>query len=187
MIPGMTDKIDYPPIRDLADIEAIEQVPLGERLRFANVYDYIRAGVAKDPDKVALYFHAHGDPDEEPETHSFATLMGRINQAANLFRDLGVGPDDKVSFLLPNMPAMHPVLWGAMTAGIAAPVNWMLEPKAIAAIVRAVGSKVLVALGPTPGIDIWEKVEAIRDEIPGVKHILMVTPPGEASAEGSFE
>ncbi|NQV56156.1 MAG: acyl-CoA synthetase [Rhodospirillales bacterium] len=184
--------IDYPPIRDLADIEAIEKEPLGEQLGFVNVYDYIQAGIARDPDKIALYFHPHGDPDETPEIHSFGNLQARINQAANLFHDLGIGAEDKVSFLLPNMPALHPVLWGALAVGIASPINWMLEPNHIAAIIRAVGAKVLVALGPEPGagpgIGIWDKVEAIKGDIPSVEHILQVTAPGSSVVDGqSFE
>ncbi|MDA0239563.1 MAG: acyl-CoA synthetase [Proteobacteria bacterium] len=184
----MVGLIDYPAIRDLTDIETIEEIPFEDRLSAGSVYDYIQAGVARDPDKIALYFHPHGDPDETPEAYSFETLRGQINQAANLFHELGVGPGDKVSFLLPNMPALHPVIWGAMAAGIASPVNWMLEPAHIAAIIRAVGSKVLVALGPVEGIGIWDKVEAIRNDLPSVEHILKVTTLGDtAPDEQSFE
>ena len=184
----MADQITYPQIRDLHDVEEIERTPLEDQLGFTNVYDYIQAGVAREPEKIALYFHPHGDPDEDAEAYSHDDMRRWINQAANLFHDLSVGPEDKVSFLMPNMPAMHPVMWGAMAAGIASPVNWMLEPDHIATILRSAGTKVLVALGPAPGIGIWDKVAAIKDDIPSLEHIFKVTALGDEAPDGqSFE
>ncbi len=81
----MAGDMVYPRIRDLADIEEIEKIPFEDRLEHHNTYDLIQAGIAKDPDKVAIYFHPHGEPDETPERVTFAQLRGRINQAANLF------------------------------------------------------------------------------------------------------
>ena len=182
----MAGDMVYPRIRDLADIEEIEKIPFEDRLEHHNTYDLIQAGVAKDPDKVAIYFHPHGEPDETPERVTFAQLRGRINQAANLFHDLGVGPEDRVSYLLPNFPDLHTVIWGSQAAGITAPVNWMLEADHIAAIIRSVAPKVLVALGPTPGFDIWDKVQAIKGDIPSVEHILRISLYGEDDSAQSF-
>ena len=63
----MAGDMVYPRIRDLADIEEIEKIPFEDRLEHHNTYDLIQAGIAKDPDKVAIYFHPHGEPDETPE------------------------------------------------------------------------------------------------------------------------
>ena len=166
---------NHPPIRTIRDIEALERVPLAERLEFQCTYEVIQAGAASDPDKPGIIFYPNGDPDETPEVRSFGDVLGGITRTANLLRHLGVGPEDKVSYLLPTVPQMQLVLWGAQAAGIVSPINWMLEPDHIAHIIRSVGAKVLIALAPTPEFEIWEKVEAIRDQIPGVEHILQVT------------
>jgi fatty-acyl-CoA synthase len=41
-------------------------------------------------------------------------------------------------------------------------------------ILRAAHTKVLVVMGPTPGSDIWEKVQEIRDQLPALKALLVV-------------
>jgi fatty-acyl-CoA synthase len=90
-----------------------------------------------------------------------------------------------VTYLLPNLPQTHYVLWGAETAGIANPINPLLEAETIRDICRAAGTKVLVALGDFPGSDIWHKVEAIRNGIPGLEAVVRVMGPSEAS-EGIY-
>jgi hypothetical protein len=40
---------------------------------------------------------------------------------------------------------------GAVAAGIACGVNWMLKPEQLAELVRSTKAKVVVTLGPTPG------------------------------------
>jgi fatty-acyl-CoA synthase len=117
--------------------------------------------------------------DETPVALSHRQVLGRITQTANLLHDLGVGPGDTVSFLLPLLPQSLFVLFGAEAAGIANPVNPLLEPYQIAEILKAAGTKVLVALGPTPGTDIWDKVQRVRGELPGLKAILQVGGAGD--------
>ena len=50
-----------------------------------------------------------------------------------------------------------------------------LEAEQIAHILRAAGTKVLIALGPTEGYDIWEKVRRVRGELPDLKAVLVVS------------
>jgi len=161
-------------IRNLADIQAIEKVPLSERFSEKSTYEAIKKGSAVNPDAVAINFILTGDQYQNPIPITFRTLIGRINQAANCFHDLGIGPTDVVTYLLPNVPQTHYVLWGAEAAGIANPVNPLLEASAIRDICRAAGTKVLVALGEVPGSDIWKKVSAIKDDIPTLKSILVL-------------
>jgi len=161
-------------IRNLADIQAIEKVPLSERFSEKSTYEAIKKGSAVNPDAVAINFILTGDQYQNPIPITFRTLIGRINQAANCFHDLGIGPTDVVTYLLPNVPQTHYVLWGAEAAGIANPVNPLLEASAIRDICRAAGTKVLVALGEVPGSDIWKKDSAIKDDIPTLKSILVL-------------
>lgn len=168
---------------DLASIEQFEATPLVQCLRTCNIYEVLQQGAAINPDALALSFIPSGQQWDQPLSISYREFLARVNQTANLFHDLGVGPGEVISYLLPNLPQTHFVLWGGEAAGIVNPINPLLEPATIADICRAAGTKVLVALGQTPGTDIWQKVQAIRGEIPGLQTIVRVGGPGE-EAEG---
>jgi len=162
-----------------ADIEEFEKVPIGERLEFLNTYDMIKHGAAIDPEATAISFFLSGDGYDKPTEVSYHGLLEKITQTANLFHDLGVGPQDVISYLLPNLPQTQYVLWGGEAAGIVNPINPMLEPSTIREICRRAGTKILVALGEFPGSDIWDKVLAIRSDLPFLKAVIRVLGPGE--------
>ncbi len=164
----------YPPIRDLADIEAIERRPLGDYIEHWNTPDLIRAGAALEAGKMALHYLPSGDLAEKPRSFTFDELIRDFNRSANLFRELGVGRTDVIAYLLPNLPETLQILWGGQAAGIVCPVNWMLEARHIIHILRAANPKVLVAQGPAPDYEIWEKVEEIRRQLPGIETVLKV-------------
>jgi fatty-acyl-CoA synthase len=161
-------------IRNLADIEGIEKTPLEERFSERNTFDALVAGSSLDLDRVAISFLLSGDQYENPIQITYGQFISRIRQAANLFHDLGIGPKDVVSFLLPNIPQTHYVIWGAEAAGIVNPINPLLEADAIKDIMNSAKTKVLVALGDVPGSEIWKKVESIRKEVPTLKYILHI-------------
>jgi fatty-acyl-CoA synthase len=166
-------------IRTLSDIEAIEKVPLSQRIKAKSTYELISTGAAINPEAIAMSFIADGDRYQTPQRVTYDQFMTKIRQTANWLADLGVGPTDVVTYLLPNLPQTHFVLWGAETAGIANPINPMLEAGVIKEICQAAGTKVLVALGEMPGSDIWPKVEAIRKAIPSLKAVIRVMGPSD--------
>lgn len=88
--------------------------------------------------------------------------------------------------MLPSMIETHATLWGAETAGYAVPINFLLQPEHIAGLLKASGARVLVALGPHPVLDIWQKALALREELPGLK-LLRVAPPGTPAEEGALD
>jgi fatty-acyl-CoA synthase len=171
-----------PSLATAADVAAFERVPLAERIAAASTYDAIRIGAAHDPKAPAIQFLANASADDTPLVVTYEQLVARITQAANMFHELGVGPGDVVSFLLPLLPQSFITLFGAEAAGIANPVNPLLEPHQIAEILEAAKTKVLVALGPMPGTDIWEKVQKVRSQLKGLKAIVQVGGPGDAAA-----
>jgi len=166
-------------ISSLADIEAFEQTPVEERLDFFNTYDLLKHGAAIDPAATAISFFLSGDQYDQPMTVSYAELLSNVTRTANLFHDLGVGPKDVVSYLLPNLPHTHYILWGGEATGIVNPINPLLEPATIAHICKAAGTKVLVALTEFPGSEIWQKATAIRKELPDLKAIIRVMGPSD--------
>ena len=99
-----------------------------------------------------------------------------MRRAANLFAALG-GPRPGVAYMLPSLVETHATLWGAETAGYAVPINFLLQPEYIAGLLEASGARILVALGPHPALDIWQKALALRDRLPALT-LVRVAPPG---------
>ena len=165
---------ELPALRTAAELAAFEATPYAERITAVSTYEALRLGAAHDPGAAAIQFLRAADPDETPFTVTYAQFMARVTQSANLFNDLDVGPADVVSLLLPLLPQSFFALFGAQAAGIANPVNPLLSAAQIAEILRAANTKVLVVLGPTPGADIWEKVQRVKGELPNLKAIVVV-------------
>jgi fatty-acyl-CoA synthase len=169
--------IDYPPIRTLADIEAIERIPLTQQIFSWDVNDWVQRGLALDPEKVAIDYFETANPASEPQKILYADLKRQIIQAANLFHSLGVGKDDAVIALMPSLPELYVTLLGGMAAGVVCCLNWMLKPPQVLELIRAARAKVVVVQGPTPGYEIWENFRAIADELGREVTILTVAGP----------
>ena len=163
-----------PSLASAADVAAIEAVPLAERLEAASTYEAIQIGARHNPEAPAIQFLPTCDPAEPASVLSYAQFLARVTQAANLFTALGVGPNDVVSLLLPLVPQNFYALFGAEAAGIANPVNPLLEPHQLVEILNAAGTKVVVVHGPNAGTDYWDKVQRIRAQVPSLKAILLV-------------
>ena len=159
--------------------------PPGLATTAPSTYALLRDAADWNPDGTALTFFS--DPAAPPSRLTHRQFFGRLTQAANLFHRLGVSPGDTISLLLPSMPDTMIALWAAEAAGIANPINFLLQANAIAAMLRATQTRVLVALGPHPVLDIWRKVEAIRDQVPSLKAVLTIGPPADAPGVLSFE
>lgn len=172
---------EWPSLASDAQLRAFEATPYAERIAAQSTFEALQRGAAHDPEAAAIVFLPQADPDETPVRISHRQFMGRVTQSANMFSELGVGPDDVVSLLLPLLPQSFFSLFGAEAVGIANPVNPLLEAGQIAEILRAANTKVLVALGPVPGTDIWAKVERIRDQLPALKAIVVVNGTADAS------
>lgn len=165
---------DYPDFATDAEVRAFEQVPYADRVAAESTYDAIRLGAERNPDGAAIQFLQNADPADTPVMVTYRDFVARVTQAANMFHALGVEKGDVVSFMLPLVPDAFVTLLGAEAAGIANPVNPLLEPHQIAEILEAANTKVLVALGPMPGTDIWQKVEQIRPRLKHLKAVVQV-------------
>jgi fatty-acyl-CoA synthase len=171
---------ERPDLSTDALLRKFEAAPYDERIAAQSTYEVLQLGAARNPDAPALHFLPNADPGEPPLTLSYREFIAGVNQAANMFFELGVGPGDVVSFLLPLLPESFMSLFGAQAAGIANPVNPLLEAGQIAEILRAANTKVLVTPGPTANAETWSKVERIRAELPALKAIVVVKGQIEA-------
>lgn len=169
-------------VRSRADVLRIEsELTLAQRLPERSVYDVFVNASARDPDRTALTMLMTGAPDEQPRRVAYRELLGLVRRAANLFATLA-GPRPTVAYLLPSLVETHATLWGAEVAGVAVPINFLLQPEPIAALLEASGARILVALGPHPALDIWAKALAVRERVPGLK-LLRVAMPGSPPPE----
>ena len=133
--------------------------------------------------KDAVSFQLTSGPNDRAETLSWAALYGRVTQAANLFRSLGIGETDVVAYVLPNCMETVITLLGGAVAGIVNPINPLMEPDQIASILKETNAKVVVTLRSFPKTELAQRVaEAVR-QAPNVKTVLEVdltrylTPP----------
>jgi len=169
---------ELPTLRSGAELAAFEATPYAQRIRAQSTYEALRLGAMANPDGAAIHFLSKADPEETPLTISHSQFFARVTQAANLFHQLGVGPEDVVSVLMPLLPQAFCALFGAQAAGIANPVNPMLSADQLAEILRAARTRVLVTIGPVPGSDIYAKVLQIKDRLPELTAILVVHGAG---------
>ena len=166
-------------IATLADVEALERKPLAQYRSATNVFELLAQVAETHPDKLAMRYLATPSDDAPTRDISYREFKQRIIQAANLFRQLGVGEGDAVSMLLPILPETFFALFGAQAAGIANPINFLLEPEHLAGLLREANCRVL--LGPDPSVfpGIWDKIEAVRQAVPTLSTVIRVGGPAE--------
>lgn len=170
-------------IRTRSDLERFEaDMLLDERLPERSILDVFIGSAERDADARAITMLMTGAPDEEPRRVNYGQLLGMIRRAANMFHDLG-GPTPGVAYMLPSLVETYVTLWGAESAGYAVPINFLLQPDSVAELLKASDAKVLVALGPHPQLDIWEKALVLKDQVPGLT-LVRVSPPGIPLEDG---
>jgi len=159
----------------VADRDRVEgQMPWEARDRAVTMYDFISRVTAKHGSRPALTFQIMSGPKDHAVTMTWTEVHARVTQAANLLRRMGVGEKDTVAYLLPNCLETAVVLLAGATAGIVNPINPLLEPEQIGAILRETKAKVLVTLKSFPKTDVAQKAAEAVKHAPNVKTILEV-------------
>ncbi len=161
--------------RTLADIKAIEAEATWEaRGEARTMYDLISRTKAAHGDRPAVTFQLQATPGAKAQTLTWSQLHGQVTQAANLFRSLGIGPKDVIAYVLPNCLETVVTLLAGAVAGIVNPINPLLEPDHIAAILRETGAKVVVTLRAFPKTELPQRVAAAVALVPGVTTVVEV-------------
>jgi acyl-CoA synthetase (AMP-forming)/AMP-acid ligase II len=170
--------------RTLADRDAIEnETSWEERDVPKTIYQALSETAAKHGTRNAISFQLLSDPGAKAETLTWQEMLDKTTQAANLFRELGIGEQDVVAYILPNSNETAITLMAGMVAGIANPVNPLLDAEQIASILRETNAKVVVTLKSFPKTDVAQKVAAALEMTPNVTTVLEVdllrylTPP----------
>jgi fatty-acyl-CoA synthase len=144
----------------------------------ASVYGLLAAAAARAPEATAITFLP--SVESEPVRVTYGAFLTRLHRMARLFRQLGVTRGDVVTLLAPSTSDTVIALCAAESVGIAHPVNTLLRAEEIAAVMRAAGSRVLVALGPQAESDLWDRAVAAAREVPSLRAIVALgeTDPG---------
>ena len=137
----MTEKVSYQGLSPLTFLE-----------RSAFVY----------PDKTAVIYNE--------ERYTYAQLSNRVRQLAGALAKVGVQKDDKVAFLVPNIPPMLEAHFGPLRLGaILVALNTRLSSRELGYILNHSEAKVLVfdsELAPV--------VRGFKDDVPGIKTYVQV-------------
>ncbi|MEM7489134.1 MAG: acyl-CoA synthetase [Pseudomonadota bacterium] len=158
--------------QDIVEIEAAEPWETAQPAR--TVYELLSQTKAAHGGRPALTYQLLSGPTDPARTLTWDEMHGEVTRAANMLRALGIGETDTVAYVLPNAVETAIVLLGGTVAGIANPINPLLDAEQIAAILRETKAKVVVTLRPFPKTDVAQKVaEAVRDA-PGVETVLEV-------------
>ncbi|MFD1795038.1 acyl-CoA synthetase [Paracoccus aurantiacus] len=159
----------------IADRDAVEQeIAYEKRDNPRTIYEFLSRTAERYPDRPAVSFQLLSGPRDHATTLNWRELRERVTETANLFRKLGVGPNDTVAYLLPNSIETPVVLLAGMTAGIVSPINPLLEAEHIAGILRSTNAKVLVTLKAFPKTDVAQKAAAAVAQAPNVQHLLEI-------------
>jgi long-chain acyl-CoA synthetase len=95
----------------------------------------------------------------------------RVRELSLGFRELGLRPGDKAVILSENRPEWVMTDFAVLCAGgVTVPIYTSLLPEQIKYIVNDSGARIVVCSNR----DLWLKVEAVRGDLPGVRHFVMI-------------
>ncbi|MEK9776729.1 MAG: AMP-binding protein, partial [Quisquiliibacterium sp.] len=116
------------------------------------------------PEKSALVMAGSG------QSLSYRDLEDRSNQAAQLFRSLGLAPGDHIALLCENHPCFYEVCWGAQRSGlIYTAISTRLGAQELAHIVSDCNARLLIVSASHAQL-----AAAIIERTPQVRHRLMI-------------
>jgi fatty-acyl-CoA synthase len=167
------------PFNSLEEIERLERVPLARRLAAGSTYALLQKAVASSPQQPARSFLSPGgqfQPDEALTAHAF---LGKVHQTANLLADLGLGPQDAMALLLPDLLETQILFWGGQAAGIVCPIPPWLPDLQVVELLQAAQTKVLVVPSPSLDQEMWQKAEQVRRQVKSIALVLQVRGPGK--------
>ncbi|MCG8669399.1 MAG: acyl-CoA synthetase [Pseudomonadales bacterium] len=161
-------------LESMADVLNVEQTHYDDQSVPQTTYEIIQRSAIKYQKETAIEFFLDMDHMETPFSISYQEFVSKVNQAGNMFRSHGIGRDDVIAFVLPNLPETHYTIWGGEAAGTVLSLNPLLETEQLATLLKSAKAKWLVCLGPTPGSDIWQKCIDANKDNPHLKGIFQV-------------
>ena len=131
-------------------------------------------------DRLAIRFLAQGAP---PFDLTYRDLSQASHRFSNVLARLGVQRGERVATLMGRVPALYATVLGTLAAGaVYCPLFSAFGPEPVRARLQLGSVRVLV----TTDLLYRRKVAVIRNELPGLKHVLVVrTPNGGDLPDGT--
>lgn len=130
---------------------------------------------------VCIDRHANGDKanqvamiwqstQNKVETYTFADIKAHSNQFAQGLKKLGIQKAERIFFFSDRIPELYFAIFGTLKVGaIAAPLFSAFGPEPVMERVRRADGSVIVT---TPKL--LPKVNAIREQLPSLKHVIVI-------------
>ncbi|MFD9547930.1 acyl-CoA synthetase [Nocardia salmonicida] len=170
----------WPTYATPADIDRIEQIPLGERGLPATTYEMLHRAALSWPDRPAVSVLPDGQRWRDAARHTFARLLAEVHRAANMLHDHGIRRGDAVALIAPNSDELITATLAAQLAGIAAPINGSLSDEHVGQLIRRAGARVLITSESETDPAIWQTIEHLVDS--GLIDTVFLLRPTDAPA-----
>ena len=164
--------LKFETVQDIINLE--KEAPFSDRLTEKTIYKALKRVADNFPSRPAISFQISSKPGSSSETYTWNELYTNVVKAANLFRKEGIGKDDVIAFVLPNCSETAITFLAGAIAGIVNPINALLEPKQISAILRETNAKAIVTLSPMLKTEVAQNVHEALKSAPNVKTVFEV-------------
>ncbi|MCL4558924.1 MAG: long-chain-fatty-acid--CoA ligase [Deltaproteobacteria bacterium] len=132
--------------------------------KFKTVKELITRQAQAMPDKAFMYYR--------DTTKTYGDLDDISNRIGNGLLSLGIKKGDRVTLLIPNRPEFIYAWFGLMKIGaVMVPINVQFKPEEVKYIVNNSEAGMVITTGTSQGA-----LTGIKDEMPLLKHIVVVEP-----------
>jgi long-chain acyl-CoA synthetase len=116
---------------------------------------------------------------------TYAQVNAAANQVANLLRQRGIQPGDKVALSCPNLPYFPVIYYGILKAGaVVVPLNVLLKGREIAYHLNDSQAKAYVCFQGTAELPMGTEGRAGFEQADGCEHFFLVTANPAEQVEG---
>jgi acyl-CoA synthetase (AMP-forming)/AMP-acid ligase II len=138
-----------------------------------NIPELLEQRAQATPDKKFLFSEADG------RSYAYAEFDAAVNRAARMLAAHEIKKGDAVSLLMPNSAEYIIAYFACFKLGaLACPVNSLLKPEEITYVIANSEARALLV-----NSEFLSRVEAINDELPGLKHVMVFDDEALATAE----
>src|SRR5205085_8812085 len=139
----------------------------------ANMRQLLEQRSAATPDKTFLFSETDG------RSWTYAEFDAAVNRTANMLAMFGITKGDVVSLLLPNSAEYIIAYFACFKLGaLAGPVNSLLKSEEISYVIANSEARALLV-----NSEFLQRVEAIHNELPDLKHIIVFDDEAKATAD----
>jgi long-chain acyl-CoA synthetase len=140
-----------------------------------NIRELLEQRAQATPDKIFLFSEADG------RSYTYALFDAAVNRAALMLAARGIKKGDAVSLLMPNSAEYIIAYFACFKLGaLACPVNSLLKSEEITYVIANSEARALLI-----NSEFLSRVEAIRDELPDLQHVLVFDDEAQATIEST--